>query len=374
MLRKIAGLIIAVGLTPFSTFAGVKVVGLDLSVTGAKGRLSITTQGRSSELPDIKVTGNTIEISIDRADAFANISKRIHGADMTAATVGGKAVIRATLPYGVTAEGIDLGWKNDRIEVTFPRGTVQKIAAPEQGVSPKEITPAKPEGEAQKTVSKDALNEDYLNGLMKENAPVAKPATVVAKDEVSVTQAAPEATAQAPKSNDGFSFAGYAAKFTIFLAMVLGLFYGIVQLLKKGVFTRGKLGFLNNSQLIEVLSTTYVAPKRSLMVVRAHKQVFLVASSETGLTFLSEMRDTSGLMKEGEKHVTGTNFDENLSLAQTAELVQAFKLKEDINESSPLPADTNFARLANAKDDIVKFSDELKKKAKKLRQIENRAN
>jgi len=44
----------------------------------------------------------------------------------------------------------------------------------------------------------------------------------------------------------------------IFLAVVLGLFYGVVQLLKEGVFSRGKLGFLNNTQMIQVLSTTYV--------------------------------------------------------------------------------------------------------------------
>ena len=165
-----------------------------------------------------------------------------------------------------------------------------------------------------------------------------------------------------------FSFAGYALKFTVFLAMVLGLFYGVVQLLKKGLFNRGKLGFLNNSQMIQVLSTTYVAPKRSLMIVKAHKQIFLVANSESGIEFLSEMTDTSGLIKEGEKIVTGANFDTSLGVAETMSEAPSFKIKENINESTPIPEEKGIAALS-AKE-IVKFSDELKKKAKKLKPIE----
>ena len=46
----------------------------------------------------------------------------------------------------------------------------------------------------------------------------------------------------------------------------------------------------------------------------------------------------------------------------------AFKIKEDINESTPIPEEKGIQGLS-AKD-IVKFSDELKKKAKKLKPIE----
>ena len=120
--------------------------------------------------------------------------------------------------------------------------------------------------------------------------------------------------------------------------------------------------------MIQVLSTTYIAPKRSLMVVKAHKQIFLVSNSESGIQFLSEMTDTSGLIKEGEKFVTGTNFDLNLGSAETTTNEIAFKIKEDINESTPIPEEKGIQGLS-AKD-IVKFSDELKKKAKKLKPIE----
>src|SRR5690606_21008552 len=112
----------------------------------------------------------------------------------------------------------------------------------------------------------------------------------------------------------------------------------------------------------------FVAPKRSIMVVKAHNQIFLVANSESGITFLSEMTDSTGLIKEGEKQVTGTNFDLNLGAAENTTSESAFKIKENINESAPLPKETGIAGLS-AKD-IVKFSDELKKKAKKLKPIE----
>lgn len=107
--------------------------------------------------------------------------------------------------------------------------------------------------------------------------------------------------------------------------------------------------------------------ERSLMIVKAHKQIFLVSNSESGIQFLSEMTDTTGLIKEGEKLVTGANFDTNLGNLEATE-GPVFKIKEDINQSTPVPEEKGIAALS-AKD-IVKFSDELKKKAKKLKPIE----
>lgn len=371
MNRKFFTFFLAMGLFPFSTFAGVKVASIDLKTADKNGFLNISVEGRSSELPELKVTGKTIEINLGKADSFKSISKNIKGAELTANTVNGMAIITATLPYEIPANSVNLGWKNKDIEINFKRGVVTPASAsvPTKVEAPAKSAPIVKKVEETKAVnnnkvSKDILNEEYLNSLMAEDSKA--PAK---KDEVSVKQAAPAKTEVKDNSlkGDGFSFAGYAAKFTLFLAIVLGLFYGIVQILKKGVFNRGKLGFLNNTKMIEILSTTYVSPKRTLMVVRAHKQIFLVANSESGFTFLSEMNDVSGLMKEGEKEITGTNFDLNLSAAENAGL-DALKLKENIMESSPIPEEKGIAALS-AKD-IVKFSDELKKKAKKLKPIE----
>ena len=371
--------------------AGVKVTSVELTTNGNHGYVNIALDGRSNDLPDIKVYGKIIEVTVANADGFNAIFKNVKGAQLSANSLNGKAVVKAVLPYDVSSDLVEVGFKNSNIEVIFPRGKVVKenttaVAAPV--LAPKEVI--KPvlektlDQKAENKVAKDLLNEDYLNKLMKEeNAPKADfaAANVVKADEINVKQAAiakietkiPTKSKRVPMaiaSSNNFSFAGYAAKFTIFLAVVLGLFYGVVQLLKKGVFSRGKLGFLNNTKMIEVLSTTYIAPKRSLMIVKAHKQIFLVANSETGFTFLSEMTDTSGLMKEGEKFVTGSNFDMNLGSAEkTEESEMLIKLKENIMESTPMNEERGLSKIAIAKD-IVKFSDELKKKAKKLKPIE----
>jgi flagellar biogenesis protein FliO len=371
--------------------AGVKVTSVELTTNGNHGYVNIALDGRSNDLPDIKVYGKIIEVTVANADGFNAIFKNVKGAQLSANSLNGKAVVKAVLPYDVSSESVEVGFKNSNIEVIFPRGKVVKenitaFAAPV--LAPKEVI--KPvlektlDQKAENKVAKDLLNEDYLNKLMKEeNAPKAgfAEANTVKADEINVKQAAiakietkiPTKSKHVPmaiSSSNNFSFAGYAAKFTIFLAVVLGLFYGVVQLLKKGVFSRGKLGFLNNTKMIEVLSTTYIAPKRSLMIVKAHKQIFLVANSETGFTFLSEMTDTSGLMKEGEKFVTGSNFDMNLGSAEkTEESEMLIKLKENIMESFPVNEERGLSKIAIAKD-IVKFSDELKKKAKKLKPIE----
>jgi flagellar biogenesis protein FliO len=374
MNRKFFTLLLALGIIPFSTFAGVKVASLDLRTADEMGHLDISVEGRSKELPDVKVEGKTILINLGSSDAFNSINKNVRGAELSAESIKGMAIIKAILPYEVPKDSVNLGWKNKNITVNFKRGKITAASTPAV-TAPKAATPKKisapapvaaPAVKVESKVSKDLLNEEYLNKLMEENSQdIAK--REAKKDEVSLKQAAPVKAAAPEARSEGFSFAGYAAKFTIFLAMVLGLFYGVVQLLKKGVFNRGKLGFLNNTQMIEVLSTTYVSPKRTLMVVRAHKQIFLVANSESGFTYLSEMKDTSGLIKEGEKQITGTNFDLNLSDAEKTGL-EALKLKDNIMESTPVPEEKGIASLS-AKD-IVKFSDELKKKAKKLKPIE----
>ena len=394
MLSKIF-VVAVLTLVTFGTFAGVKVTNLDLRTEGPNGFLNVVLDGRSNDLPDVKVFGNSIEITLTDALPFNAITKNIRGAVLSANILNGKAIIRATLPYAIEASSVDLGWKNSDIEVLFPRGVVSaansnltkkinvvvpavtetkavkdnKIEAPKKAP----VLNGEPGATASKigAVKKEELNEDYLNKLMNEGKD--SPTAETKKDEIKLGVSAPERNTtkvDVPKvSTNNFSFAGYAAKFTVFLALVLGLFYGVVQVLKKGVFNKGKLGFLNNGKMIEVISTTYVAPKKSLMIVKAHKQLFLVANSETGLQFLAEMKDTTGIIKEGEKSITGTNFDLNMLNAEANDETSTITLKENIMESTPVKEETALSRIAKATD-VVKFSEELKKKARKLKPIE----
>jgi flagellar biogenesis protein FliO len=398
MYRKFVALAVLT-LVSFGAFAGVKVTNLDLRLDGPNGFVNVGIDGRSNNLPDVKVFGNTIEITLTNAQPFNAITKTVHGASLSANVLNGKAIVRATLPYVINASGVDVAWKGTDIELLFPRAVAQTAKSVERkevtiptkapvAVENKSVIETKKEAKAQKkvepafepaaaaskigTVKKEELNEDYLNKLMNENKETKTPEP--AKDEVNIAAAAPVRTAtkaDVPKAPgaDTFSFAGYAAKFTLFLALVLGLFYGVVQVLKKGVFNKGKLGFLNNGKMIEVLSTTYVAPKKSLMIVKAHKQLFLVANSESGLQFLAEMKDTTGIIKEGEKAVTGTNFDISMLNPEVNGESATVTLKEHIMESTPVTEETPLSRLAKATD-VVKFSEELKKKARKLKPIE----
>jgi flagellar biogenesis protein FliO len=407
VMKKFLGFSIVALMASFNSIAGVKVTSVDLTTNGSNGFVSISLDGRTNDLPDVKVFGRMIEVTLTGSEGFNAIFKNVRGAQLSANSLNGKAVVKAILPYEIPSQAVEVGFKNSQIEVIFPRGNAaqkeNKTAYEGSAVSPQEIKPVKiqtppvaPKATqnvvtpvidkvTENKVSKEILNEDYLNKLMKEEGTkkveekvdqaqatdvVNVKQSAMAKVDTKINNSRSVVVPKASESNNQFSFAGYALKFTIFLAVVLGLFYGIVQLLKKGVFKRGKLGFLNNSQMIEVLSTTYVAPKRSLLVVKAHKQIFLVANSESGLTFLSEMTDTNGLIKEGEKFVTGTNFDMNLGAAeQNSDIENFLKVKENIMESTPINEDKGLAKIAVAKD-IVKFSDELKKKAKKLKPIE----
>jgi flagellar biogenesis protein FliO len=375
MNRMFAALIAFLIFTSATAMAGIKVASLDFVREGSNRHIFVALSGKTAELPELEVKGRDIFLTIKGADNFSSISKDVHGAKLSADFVNSAAVIQARLPYEVPANSVSLGWKQQNIEVIFPRGNAPVVVAEPVEKKPSILASA-PTPAAGPVVSKDALNEEYLDKMMIEanaNPEAGRKAEtkseIISEDLVNTLQSSTDSKIEISpegKKSDSFSFAGYAAKFTGFLVLVLALFYGIVQVLKRGVFNRGKLGFLNNSQLIQVLSTTYVSPKRSLLVVKAHNQIFLVANSENGLQFLSEMKDSTGLIKEGEKMITGTNFD--VSLAGQADIEdQQIKLKENILESTPVPEDNS--RLLRTKD-IVKFSEELKKKAKKLKPIE----
>lgn len=355
---------VAIGLVSLFTqvaFAGVKVSTINYETKGKDSVLKIAVEGKSNDLPEITVKDQLIEVSLGEADSFKSINKNLDGVTLTAKTSKGKAIVWAKLPFNVKENEVNLGWKNNQVEITFPTG---KIIEEKKAV----VTPVAAPVAKKVVAAREALNEEYLNKITKQNEKKEAKKVVAAEvrnDAVSTIQSSVE-KAKIPVVNNSFSFAGYAAKFTLFLAIVLGAFYSVVTIFKKGVFNKGKLGFLNNSQLIEVINTTYISPKKSLSLIRAHKQIFLVSNSDSGVSLISEITDTTGLIKEGEREITGTNFDLKLEDANTdnAEI----KLKEDILSSSPIEEKSRLEKLVTK--DIVRFSDELKKKAKKLKPIE----
>ncbi|MBP5297325.1 MAG: FliO/MopB family protein [Bacteriovoracaceae bacterium] len=163
-----------------------------------------------------------------------------------------------------------------------------------------------------------------------------------------------------------FSLGTYVIKFVVFLAMVIALFYGAVALFKKGMAqNRKKIGLLKDLDSVVVLSTTYLGPKKSLVLVKAHQQVILLATSEQGVHFLAEIRDVPNLLKISEKEITGENFDTNLKKAETeTPEPQPVAEAEKKNDEKSL---TEFLASDAAK---TKLAQDLQKKVRPLRPIQ----
>jgi flagellar biogenesis protein FliO len=154
----------------------------------------------------------------------------------------------------------------------------------------------------------------------------------------------------------------YFFKYLFFMGVVLGIFYVLVFVIKKGFLARGNLGLLSNSSVVTVLSNNYIAPKRSLMTVKVHEQVFLLSNCESGVSFLAEIKGPTSVLKNGERLLTGQNFDTNMANSDNNEKIdQSIKIKEDIHSSDngPIKSEGRF-----------KFAEQIKKKVKSLRPLQ----
>ena len=357
---------------------GVKVTGLDWVPQNDRGRFVVITSG-NGETPEWSTKGNRLSMVIPNATLDKGIVRYVGGIRLAAANVNNGVLATLTFLSGgaINNDNISITLNDRKIEVStsVPVGakTMQAASAATAPVAPV-VAAANLRKPA---IVKADLGEDFLKKLEAEQTPApaaAAPVKIIGqsaktnaeatqaaasfKDEVKASQAAPA------RKSDNFSIATYAGKFVAFLGVVLLFFFAIVQMMKKGVLSKGKLGFLNGSSLVSVISTTYVGPKRSLLLVKAHNQVFLVAASEAGFEFLSEVKDVPGLVKEGEKFITGENFDEVQTFENKIESKQ--KIKEDIYQS--IAEEVKPASKVNR--DIARFSDELKKKVKNLKAMQ----
>lgn len=367
----------------------VAIKGLDLVAGKANSALSVKLSGNLNDSPELKVLGKTIEVKIPNSRVAGKITKRVGDVIMTATQFDLSTVrVAATLPNTLKGQEalVSVVLKDGSLELTFPTVESNKTIVTNTKVS------RSPSIEKDlEAVPKEAekLDETYLNNLEKESQNLAAMNNAKkeenAQDRVKLSQSSVQkepikvttTTTEEPKSS--FSVAGYIGKFVAFLSVMLLGFYGVLTLFKKGVIKKGKLGFLHSTKLVEVLSTTHVAPKRTLMMVKAHKQVFLISSSETGMSLISEINDVAGIIKTGEQEITGSNFDTNLSVAASTN--KEFKLKEEdyvdygsldemLNEPD-LENTTSAARAIEKKPikDTVRFSEQIKSKVKGLKQL-----
>ena len=317
-----------------------------------------------------------VQVELADATVWPKIEKQISlGGDKFDTTIMAyqfdKKVVRfrALIPYSVKESDKDLflNIQNGKIEVGIPKGNTSKKEEIEFAMPKlKEVgDPA-----VQDSKYDDQLLEQLLQDKDANNNKVKKETTFnkkdkkgrsvgdIVEDKVKTSLSSVD-KAQEKLAGEGFSVAKYIGKFVAFMGIVLVLFYGIVSLLKKGVLKKSRLAFLNNMNLVTVLNTTYVAPKKHLVLVKVHEQVLLLSSDERGLQFLTEVKNTTSLLKTGEEQITGSNFDTSLSAANLN--TPSFSLKEELSANTVKVADSP---------SVVKFSEQIKSKVKSLKSLQ----
>ena len=392
-MKKLSFLAILSILTfPLTAMAnGVKVKSVDFTQAGTKGKVVINLEGRVPETPELSVKQGVVQVEMPGTFVWPKIEKKVTTAGkdfdttLTAYQFDKNTVrFRAMIPYNMNGKEnqINVTLREQAIELNFPVPGMNTAA---------KSTPSKPE------INAAAYDESYLDKLVQEkeqNAPNttanSKETNIIAaaagaktqakglfakKDEVNMTLSSAKKDAANNKSS--FSVASYIGKFVAFLGLVLLFFYGVMHLMRKGVLNKGKLGFLNDTNIVEVLNTTYIGPKKSLLMVKVHKQVFLLSSTDKGVEFLSELSDTTGLFKSQESKVTGDNFDSTLGTAATEnkqfklkELGKAIESTQKAQDNAEVSLEGFLAKTESQTTDKVKLSDQIKSKVKNLKQLQ----
>lgn len=368
----------------FAAQAKVKVNDVELAAQDAQGKITVSISGTVKGSPEISIKNSVLQLVIPDSVVWPKIEKKVSvtGADFDTTLMAYQfdkesVRIRAVLPYSLTGKEkqVSVSIKDGKVELTFPRQGQADV--------PKA---AQVQNERKPAIEK--LDESYLQKLMDEKEEGKAEAAPKADEKVALNDAQQKPTEDKVKtaqssvkkeSNDAFSFTTYVGKFVAFLGLVLLLFYGAVNLLKKGVLKKSKIALFQNMKAIEVLNTTYIGPKKNLMMVKAHNQVFLIGTSEAGIQFLSEIKDVTGLIKNGEKDEIGDNFDMNLDTAEIAgkemKLKEAYNQQADFEEertARPQGKLDNFLADAPVKEvkDQVKFSDQIRNKIKGMRPLQ----
>jgi flagellar biogenesis protein FliO len=150
------------------------------------------------------------------------------------------------------------------------------------------------------------------------------------------------------------SFSSYVVKIILVLSFIVFAILLLAKASKKIIAGKNKLSFLNNSKVVEILNTTFIGPKRQLLLVKVHDQVLLLSNSENGISFLSEVNDLSQILKSAEKEISGSNFDSDMSKSPETNNI-TLKDNQKIFESTPVDIKTSKMRTV------------LKNKAKSLK-------
>ena len=347
----------------------VKVTELKFKHHKQLSKVTIMLSGSLERAPELLIKKNILQVSMPKAMVWPSIKKRVsvlrpQDSELMAYQFNKEIVrIRTILPFTLKGmeERVNLTIKENSLELSFPsRRPVEKIT---------KKVPLMIKSGAEK--KKSQYDETYLNYLLEKKeeteAGIAREevkSEELLEDKVQMIQSSVEKKNNPLIEEKSLDVMGYVGKYIAFLGLILLGLYGFVLFFKKGVLKKGKLGFLNDTDLVSVLSTTYLAPKRSLLVVKVHHKVLLLGSSEGGLTYLSELEDVSDLLKEGEKKVAGNNFDTTIHEIKGEEITGKMKLKKN-----PFHGQSSTKEKENMKKEKSSLSEQIRQKVKDLRPL-----
>ena len=308
------------------------------------GRLVVNFQKPLNERPSLTTREKIIQVLVPNSFVWPMIKKNIAVDEkldmkiMAYQYTKDLVRVRAIFPHGIDniKSDIKLVEKEKSMEILFPL-VKEKVASVTK-------TPLKTAKKTPDTI--EGYDESYLETLLNKKE--------IEKNEREDTVGL---KLSGPEKAGTVSLPWYIGKFIFFLAVILLGFIGLVALLKRSVFAKRKLGLLYNTDIVEVLSKTYIAPKKSILAVKAYKQVILLGVDEKGMHFLTEIKSPINVLKDGEKNLAGDNFDTNIDDADRKD--KEFNLKEILDK----PA-------TGKKEDKVKFSERIKNKVRGLKALQ----
>ena len=350
-MKKFSLAIILISLA-LPAFAKTKLVGVDFVSSRGSSQLLINFSEPLSGMPVLEVKNSLIQLAFPDIEIWPKVEKQV--GDRKELSVNAYQFdsetgrVRLIFPKSIAKykDRISVTVKKNQVKLNFPYSSaIPAVKSPVAKFNARKayVTPKNPivRSKAANQKVKLSLDESYLASLMKKDEKKPKPLNnldTITED-------------NKKESKPSFNFNTYIVKFIFFLTLIIGGFLLIVKLFKKGAFSKSKLGlFSSDSELIKVINTTYIAPKKSLLLVKVHHQLLLLSNSEAGITFLSEVEDQVGALKKGESEVVGSNFDELVSNSETE--------KSKINEKEDIYKSKN------------KFSDEIKRKLKTLKPLQ----
>ena len=302
-----------------------KLQDISYSVDGDKKILEIKLQKAFQAKPDLLIKDSIVQVTLPKTTVWPKIEKafKLEGSNkkmiLTAYQYNKDTVrFRAIVPenFKFNLNQIKIREEGHRIKVIISNNGIVSVDRKKKAYDDKLL----------EQLLTDQGRSNNKRGLSKEEP--------VAKDQVSVSLSGNRPVKTPDKSNiwNEFSVMGFVAKFIAFMAVIIIFFYGISHFFRKGTIKKGQFGFLKNMNAVSVISNTYLAPKKSLAMVRVNKQVFLLGVSDNGINMLSEIDEVAEVLKEGEKQVAGNNFDTELKDINGREENKKFTLKSDANQ------------------------------------------